>query len=150
RRGLVAAAEIRRQHRLIAMQIVEETSVALPRMTGVAGALQKAEKWLGSTVAAAAALLVVGGIVVLFTGVFGALLLSTATDLVGRTRRHSLSVARDARFGRRLPARRTYAHDSLCRHGQRPPPRLLRRARDRSTTGLSRPRAAASGRLRFR
>jgi len=29
------------------MQIVEEISVAPPRMTGVAGALQKAEQWLG-------------------------------------------------------------------------------------------------------
>jgi hypothetical protein len=54
---------------LIAMQIVEETSVATPRMTGVAGALQKAEQWLGSTVAAAAALLVVAEIIVLFAGV---------------------------------------------------------------------------------
>jgi tripartite ATP-independent transporter DctM subunit len=54
---------------LIAMQIVEETSVAPPRMIGVAGALQKAEKWLGSTVAAVAALLVIVEIVVLFSGV---------------------------------------------------------------------------------
>ncbi|WP_249148299.1 TRAP transporter large permease subunit [Bradyrhizobium jicamae] len=38
-------------------------------MTGVAGALQKAEQWLGSAIAAAAALLVVAEIVVLFTGV---------------------------------------------------------------------------------
>jgi tripartite ATP-independent transporter DctM subunit len=66
---MVVAAKIRRQYRLIAVQIVEETSVALPRMTGVAGALQKAEQWLGSTVAAAAALLVVAEIIVLFTGV---------------------------------------------------------------------------------
>jgi tripartite ATP-independent transporter DctM subunit len=66
---LVVVAEIRRQYRLIAVQIVEETSVAPPRMTGVAGALQKAEQWLGSTVAAAAALLVVAEIIVLFTGV---------------------------------------------------------------------------------
>ena len=51
------------------MQIVEETSVPSPRMTGVAGALQKAEQWLGNTVAAAAALLVIAEIVVLFTGV---------------------------------------------------------------------------------
>jgi len=51
------------------MQIVEEISVAPPRMTGVAGALQKAEQWLGSTVAAIAALLVVAEIIVLFTGV---------------------------------------------------------------------------------
>ena len=51
------------------MQIAEETSVAPPRMTGVGRALQKAEQWLGSTVAAAAALLVVVEIVVLFTGV---------------------------------------------------------------------------------
>jgi tripartite ATP-independent transporter DctM subunit len=51
------------------MQIVEETSVALPRMTGAAGAQQKAEQWLGSTVAAIAALLVVAEIIVLFTGV---------------------------------------------------------------------------------
>jgi tripartite ATP-independent transporter DctM subunit len=51
------------------MQIVEETSVALPQLTGVAGALRKAEQWLGSTVAAAAALLVVAEIVVLFSGV---------------------------------------------------------------------------------
>ena len=51
------------------MQIVEETFVAPSRITGVAGTLQKAEKWLGSTVAAVAALLVVTEIVVLFTGV---------------------------------------------------------------------------------
>jgi tripartite ATP-independent transporter DctM subunit len=51
------------------MHLVEETSVTLPRMTGVAGALQKAEQWLGSTVAAVAALLVIAEIVVLFTGV---------------------------------------------------------------------------------
>jgi tripartite ATP-independent transporter DctM subunit len=51
------------------MQIVEEISVAPPRMTGMAGALQKAEQWLGSTVAAIAALLVVAEIIVLFTGV---------------------------------------------------------------------------------
>src|SRR5262245_17882099 len=38
-------------------------------MTGVAGALQKAEQLLGSAVAAVAALLVVAEIVVLFTGV---------------------------------------------------------------------------------
>jgi tripartite ATP-independent transporter DctM subunit len=54
---------------LIAMQILEETSVAPPRMIGVAGALQKAEKWLGSSVAAVAALLVIVEIVVLFSGV---------------------------------------------------------------------------------
>jgi tripartite ATP-independent transporter DctM subunit len=51
------------------MHLVEETSVVLPRMTGVAGALQKAEQLLGSAVAAVAALLVVAEIVVLFTGV---------------------------------------------------------------------------------
>jgi len=51
------------------MQIADETSVAPARMTGVAGALQKAEQWLGTTIAAAAALLVVVEIVVLFTGV---------------------------------------------------------------------------------
>jgi tripartite ATP-independent transporter DctM subunit len=66
---LVVVAKVRRQHRLIAMQTAEETSIALPRMTGVAGALQKAEQWLGSAVAAVAALLVVAEIVVLFTGV---------------------------------------------------------------------------------
>jgi tripartite ATP-independent transporter DctM subunit len=51
------------------MHLTEETSVALPRITGVAGALQKAEQWLGSIVAAAAALLVITEIIVLFTGV---------------------------------------------------------------------------------
>jgi tripartite ATP-independent transporter DctM subunit len=51
------------------MHLVEETSVVLPRMTGVAGALQKAEQLLGSAIAAVAALLVVAEIVVLFTGV---------------------------------------------------------------------------------
>jgi tripartite ATP-independent transporter DctM subunit len=51
------------------MHLVEETSVALPRTTGVAGALQKAEQLLGSAIAAIAALLVVAEIVVLFTGV---------------------------------------------------------------------------------
>jgi len=51
------------------MHLVEETSVELPRMTGIAGALQKAEQLLGSTVAAVAALLVVAEIIVLFTGV---------------------------------------------------------------------------------
>ena len=51
------------------MHLVEETSVALPRMAGVAGALQKAEQLLGAVVAALAALLVVAEIIVLFTGV---------------------------------------------------------------------------------
>jgi tripartite ATP-independent transporter DctM subunit len=51
------------------MHIVEETSVELPRLTGSAGALRKAERWLGSIVAAAAAILVVAEIIVLFTGV---------------------------------------------------------------------------------
>jgi tripartite ATP-independent transporter DctM subunit len=51
------------------MHLVEETSVVLPRMTGVVGALQKAEQLLGSAVAAIAALLVIAEIVVLFTGV---------------------------------------------------------------------------------
>jgi tripartite ATP-independent transporter DctM subunit len=51
------------------MQIAEETHAVLPRMTGVAGALQQAEQWLGSIVAAAAALLVVAEIIVLFSGV---------------------------------------------------------------------------------
>jgi tripartite ATP-independent transporter DctM subunit len=51
------------------MHIAEETSVAPLRMTGVAGAMQKAEQWLGSMVATAAAVLVVAEIVVLFTGV---------------------------------------------------------------------------------
>ncbi len=51
------------------MHLVEETSVALPRMTGVAGALQKTEQWLGSAVAALAALLVIAEIIVLFAGV---------------------------------------------------------------------------------
>jgi tripartite ATP-independent transporter DctM subunit len=54
---------------LIVMQIVEETGVTAPRMTGVAGALQKSEQWLGNVVAAAAALLVIAEIVVLFSGV---------------------------------------------------------------------------------
>ena len=51
------------------MQIVEETRAAPLRMTGVAGALQTAEQWLGSAVAAIAALLVVAEVVVLFSGV---------------------------------------------------------------------------------
>src|ERR1700746_888946 len=51
------------------MHLAEETSVELPRMTGVAGALQKAEQWLGSIVAAVAAVLVVAEIIVLFSGV---------------------------------------------------------------------------------
>jgi tripartite ATP-independent transporter DctM subunit len=51
------------------MHLVEETIVVLPRMTGVAGALQRAEQLLGSAVAAVAALLVLAEIVVLFTGV---------------------------------------------------------------------------------
>src|SRR6201981_1090650 len=51
------------------MHLAEETSVELPRLTGVAGALQKAEQWLGSIVAGAAALLVVAEIIVLFSGV---------------------------------------------------------------------------------
>ena len=46
------------------MQIAEEARVAPPRMTGAAGALQKAEQWLGSVVAAIAALLVVAEVVV--------------------------------------------------------------------------------------
>src|ERR1700726_794694 len=51
------------------MHLAEETSVTLPRQTGIAGALQKAEQWLGSIVAAVAALLVVAEIIVLFSGV---------------------------------------------------------------------------------
>jgi TRAP-type C4-dicarboxylate transport system permease large subunit/TRAP-type C4-dicarboxylate transport system permease small subunit len=51
------------------MHLVEQTSVALPRMTGAAGVLQKAEQALGSIVAAVAASLVVAEIIVLFTGV---------------------------------------------------------------------------------
>src|ERR1700724_4237736 len=51
------------------MHLTEETSVALPRLTGAAGALQTAEQWLGSIVAAAAAALVVAEIIVLFSGV---------------------------------------------------------------------------------
>ena len=51
------------------MHLAEETSVALPQLTGVAGALQKTEQWLGSIVAGAAALLVVAEIFVLFSGV---------------------------------------------------------------------------------
>ena len=51
------------------MHLAEETSVVLPRMTGVAGALQGAEKLLGSIVAAVAALLVIAEIIVLFSGV---------------------------------------------------------------------------------
>src|SRR6202051_4949452 len=51
------------------MHLAEETSVTLPRQTGIAGALRKAERWLGSIVAAAAAFLVVAEVIVLFTGV---------------------------------------------------------------------------------
>jgi tripartite ATP-independent transporter DctM subunit len=51
------------------MQIAEQAGVELPRMTGVAGALQKAEQWLGTIVAGVAALLVIAEIIVLFTGV---------------------------------------------------------------------------------
>ena len=51
------------------MHLAEETSIEAPRMTGVAGVVQKAEQLLGSGVAAIAALLVVAEIVVLFTGV---------------------------------------------------------------------------------
>jgi tripartite ATP-independent transporter DctM subunit len=51
------------------MHLAQETSVALPQLTGVAGALQKAEQWLGSIVAGTAALLVVAEIIVLFSGV---------------------------------------------------------------------------------
>ena len=51
------------------MHLAQETSVELPQLTGVTGALQKAEQWLGSIVAGAAALLVVAEIIVLFSGV---------------------------------------------------------------------------------
>jgi tripartite ATP-independent transporter DctM subunit len=51
------------------MHIAEETSVALPPLSGLAGALQKTEQWLGSIVAAVAASLVIAEIVVLFSGV---------------------------------------------------------------------------------
>ena len=51
------------------MHLAEETSVALPRMTGVAGALQRAEELLGLIVSAVAALLVIVEIIVLFSGV---------------------------------------------------------------------------------
>ena len=63
------AAKICRQHWLIAVHLAEEISVALPRMTGVADALRRAEGLLGSIVAAVAALLVIAEIVVLFSGV---------------------------------------------------------------------------------
>jgi len=53
----------------MAVHLAEEISVALPRMTGVAGALRRAEGLLGSIVAAVAALLVIAEIVVLFSGV---------------------------------------------------------------------------------
>ena len=51
------------------MHLAEEINVALPRMSGVAGAVRRAEELLGSTVAAVAALLVIAEIVVLFSGV---------------------------------------------------------------------------------
>ena len=51
------------------MHLAQETSVELPQLTGVTGALQKAEQWLSSIVAGAAALLVVAEIIVLFSGV---------------------------------------------------------------------------------
>jgi tripartite ATP-independent transporter DctM subunit len=51
------------------MHLAEEIRVALPRMSGVAGAVRRAEELLGSTVAAVAALLVIAEIVVLFSGV---------------------------------------------------------------------------------
>src|ERR1700722_9111773 len=51
------------------MHLAEETRVALPRMTGLAGATQRAEQWLGSIVAGAAAFLVDAEVIVLFTGV---------------------------------------------------------------------------------
>jgi len=51
------------------MHLAEETSIAAARMTGLAGVVQKAERLLGTGVAAIAALLVVAEIVVLFTGV---------------------------------------------------------------------------------
>jgi tripartite ATP-independent transporter DctM subunit len=51
------------------MHLAQETSVELPQLTGVTGALQKAKQWLGSIVAGAAALLVVAEIIVLFSGV---------------------------------------------------------------------------------
>ena len=54
---------------MIAVHLAEEISVALPRMTGVAGALRRAEELLGSIVAAVAALLVIAEIAVLFSGV---------------------------------------------------------------------------------
>ena len=53
----------------MAVHLAEEISVAVPRMTGVAGALRRAEGLLGSIVAAVAALLVIAEIVVLFSGV---------------------------------------------------------------------------------
>jgi hypothetical protein len=54
---------------VIAMHLVDETIAAPSPLTGVAGALQKAEQLLGSVVAAVAALLVVAEIIVLFSGV---------------------------------------------------------------------------------
>src|SRR5579872_6720152 len=51
------------------MHLTEETSVTLPQQTGLVGALQKAEQWLGSIVAGVAALLVIAEIVVLLSGV---------------------------------------------------------------------------------
>jgi tripartite ATP-independent transporter DctM subunit len=51
------------------MHLIEQTGVELPRLAGMAGPLRKAERWLGSIVAAAAASLVVAEIIVLFSGV---------------------------------------------------------------------------------
>jgi tripartite ATP-independent transporter DctM subunit len=51
------------------MHLPEETSVAPPRRTGAARALQRTEQLVGSIVAAVAALLVIAEIIVLFSGV---------------------------------------------------------------------------------
>ena len=119
RRSLDAAAKIRRQHRLIAMHLVEQTSVALPRMTGVAGALAENRTMaLGSIVAAVAAALVIAEIIVLFSGVSARYLFHRADHLVGRARRHSFPVAGNARRGGCISARRAHADDGHRRHGQ--------------------------------
>jgi TRAP-type C4-dicarboxylate transport system permease small subunit len=52
------------------MHLAEEISVASPRKTGVAGALQKTDIFIGLIVSIVAALLVVVEIIVLFSGVF--------------------------------------------------------------------------------
>ena len=99
------------------MHLAEETRVAPLRMTGVAGALQKAEQWLGSIVATAAALLVLAEIVVLFSGVAARYVFQK--PIIWTDELAGILFLWLAMLGAvyRFPTRRAHAHDGFRRNG---------------------------------